>query len=447
MIKISEYAFFAGVAIAVAGAIGGCSSSSSSSPNLVASAAGESCSRTSDCASGLVCIDDECVAKGTTVVNDAGEVIGPDGGIVVVTPDSSVVVPPPAAEAGVVVPPEAAPPPRLSVQGEYCMSSGDCATGLICIPNSPYGGSGVCDQASYGLTASGKTCSGECNMAADCCELPLNTVINGTAVKTCQDILNVVLTGNTTQCTQSPSPTSPIGMGCFYYATYCSSCSTGSTWACTKNQCVYNASCQNSGIALNGCPAVTRTGRALPSTNCDTMSNTCKAAATTGTCVSMDSECDTKATADSSVTCRGGDCTCYQQACYLKCAQDLDCRQGYTCNTTLKLCQQTPGCSTNADCAASTQVSSAQCVSGTCKVPCTSDHQCSPSGLLSQQVFSTVFSGTVCGSDGYCDKLGCSADSDCQNSSSNPGGNTVHLFCVTPPTVATAPVYQSAITN
>jgi hypothetical protein len=444
MMKISGYAFFAGAAIAVAAAMGGCSSSSSS-PGSALSADGESCSRSSDCGSGLVCIQDTCVTKGT-VINDAGQVIGVDGGVVAPpVPDGSVVVTTPDGSV-VIVPAEAAPPPRLSAQGEYCMTASDCATGLICVPNSPvYGGSGVCDLATFGLTPSGKTCSGECNMAADCCQLPIGTSVGNTAVKTCEDILNVVLTGNTTQCTQAPSPTSAVGIGCFLYSTYCSSCATGSTWACTKSQCVYNASCQNSGVELNGCPSMTRTGRAL-NTNCDVPSNTCKPAAVAGACVSMDSECDTKPTSDTSYTCRGGDCTCYQTGCYLKCSSDLNCRQGYNCNTTTKLCTQTAGCSTNADCAASTAVVTAQCVTGQCKIPCATDHQCSSSGLIKSQ-FAASFGGQVCGADHFCATLGCANDTDCQNSGSNPGGNTVHLFCVTPPAATTTPVFQSAITN
>ncbi len=442
MMKISGYAFFAGAALAVTAALGGCSSSSNS-PATVASAEGESCSRTADCSSNLVCIDDTCVPKGTIVVNDAGQVIGSDGGVVTPpVPDGSVTVVTPDGSIAV-VPVEAAPPPRLSALGEYCMGAGDCAIGLVCTPNSPYGGSGVCDLANYGQTATGKTCSGECNTAADCCELPLNTTVGSTAVKTCQDILNVVLTGNTNQCTTSPAPTSAIGIGCFLYSTYCSSCATSTTWSCTKNQCVYNASCQNSGVELNGCPAMTRTGRSL-TTNCDTMSSTCKATVV-GTCT-MDSDCDTKPTTDSAITCRGGDCTCYQQGCYLKCASDLDCHQGYSCNTGTRLCTQTAGCSTNADCATSTNVVTAQCITGQCKVPCKTDHQCGASGAVTNY-FSSTFTGSVCGTDGFCDKLGCSADADCENSGSNPGGSNLHLFCVTPPAPSTTAVFQSAVTN
>ena len=446
MMKISGYAFFAGAAIAAVAAMGGCSSSSSGSPASAGSAEGESCSRSSDCNSGLVCIEDTCVTKGTVITNDAGQVIGPDGGVVAPppVPDGSVAVTQPDGSV-VVIPAEAAPPPRLSALGEYCASASDCVTGLICVPNSPvYGGVGVCDVANYGLAPSGKTCTGECNVAADCCQLPLNTTVGNTAVKTCEDIYNLVLTGNTQQCSGA-GPTTAIGIGCFLYSTYCSSCATGTTWACTKNQCVYNASCQNSGVELSGCPSMTRTGRTL-NTNCDVTSNTCKPATVAGSCV-MDADCDTKPTTDTAYTCRGGDCTCYQQACYLKCTSDLNCHQGFSCNTTTKLCTQTAACSTNGDCATSTGVVTAQCVTGQCKIPCATDHQCGSSGLIKNQLQTTTFGGSVCGSDHFCAPLGCASDPDCQNSGSNPGGNSVHLFCVTPTPPTTVAVFQSAITN
>ncbi len=445
MMKISGYAFFACAALSVAAWLGGCSSSST--PASVTSAEGESCSRTADCASGLACIDDTCVPKGTAV-EDGGMMIGVDGGVVTPTPDGGVVVI--IIDGGtVVVQAEAAPPPRPSQIGELCRTGSDCAMGLVCSSTYAYGGTGVCDVASYGLTPTGKTCTGECNTAADCCELPLNTSVGGTAVKTCQDIFNLILTGNTTQCTTAPIPSaaSSVGVGCFLYATYCSSCATSNTWSCTKSQCVYAATCQNSGVELSGCPSVTRTGRAL-STNCNAAKgNTCTPAATVGICT-MDSECDTKPTTDTAVTCRGGDCTCYQQGCYIKCASDLDCTQGYSCNATTKLCTKNAGCSTNADCAESTGIVTSECVAGTgqCKTPCTSDHECGPSGVMTGY-YASDFSGQVCGADGFCDDLGCSSDADCENSSTNPGGNTVHLFCVTPPATTTAPVFQSAITN
>jgi hypothetical protein len=438
MIKITGITLFVGAALAAASALGGCSSSSSS-PGLAVSAEGESCTRTSDCANDLACIANTCLAKGSTV-SDGGVIIGPDGGVM--TPPQN------GPDSGPAPVPEAAAPPRVSALGEGCQVTADCAGGLVCIPSSPYGGPGICDLASYGLTPTGKTCSGECNTGADCCELPTNVgTIGTTAVHTCQDILTAVLLGNMTQCTQSPTAALAVGIGCFYYATYCSTCAANNIWSCTNNQCVYNHSCQNSGNVLNGCPSETRTNHATPTTNCDTMSNTCKAAAQVGTC-SADADCDGKLTNDNvALTCRGGDCTCYQQACYVKCAGDLDCRQGYHCDAAAtKLCVQNTTCSTDADCTVSTGSANAKCSMGTCKTTCKSDHDCGASGAI-HNAFVNNFAGEVCGADGFCDPLGCSGDSDCQNAGSNPGGSALHLFCVTKATTPGAPVVQSAITN
>jgi hypothetical protein len=425
MIKFSGLSLLAGAAVALGVSIGGCSSSSNNSSSGPLSAAGESCSRTADCGSGLVCVENTCVAKGTTTINDAGVVIGADGGVVVV--DSGTVVP------------EAAPP-RLSAIGESCLTAADCAQGLTCIPSSPYGGGGICDVSSFGLTPTGKSCTGECNAPADCCELPLNSSVNGTPVHNCQDILTVVLNNDTSACAASPAPASSIGVGCFLYSTYCAqNCSTN--WSCTANQCSYKGTCSNSGVAFNGCPAVTRTGHGLPST-CNTQSNTCAAPTTVGVC-NADTDCEGKATNDTGITCHGNNCTCFKQGCYVKCGSDLDCHTGYSCNTTTKLCTENAACSTDADCALSTNVSNAKCSMGTCKVPCTNDHQCSGSGQVNNNYLSG-FGGQVCGSDGFCAELGCSSDADCQNAGT-PG--TVHFLCVTPTTTPAVPGVQSAITN
>lgn len=431
MTKFSGIACLAGAAMAIGVSLGGCSSSSGS-PVAVPSAAGESCARTADCGSGLVCIGDTCVAKGTTL--DAG------GSMTTVTPDSGAAA---AMDAGTPVP-EAAPP-RLGSIGESCLTQADCTQGLACVPFSPYGGGGVCDLGSYGLTPSGKTCSGECNAATDCCQLPLNTTVGATSVKNCQDILTLVLSNDAAVCTASPAPaaSSAVGVGCFLYATYCSA--TCANWSCTSNQCVYNAGCQNSGVELNGCPSVTRTGRSLNAPVCDTTAHTCKPTPTLGVC-NMDSDCDGKGTNDAAGTCRGGDCTCYQQGCYFSCTSDLNCHQGYSCNAATKLCTLNAKCSLDADCAASTEVANAKCSMGACKVPCTDDHQCGGSGAFTSPYLS-AFGGEVCGADGFCDPIGCQGDSDCQNSASNPGGNAVHLFCATPPVSPATTVVTSAVTN
>jgi hypothetical protein len=425
-------ALVAGVVVAP---IGGCSSSSGS-PAPLLSAEGESCARTADCASGLVCVADSCVPRGTT-----GPAAAVDAAVVVVSEAGA-----PAAagtpQGGV---PEAAPPARTGALGESCAISSDCGTGLVCVPSAS-GVGGVCDLSSYGLTPTGKTCSGECAKGADCCELPLSTTIGTVAVKTCQDVLALVLAGNTTQCA-SAVPDSNVGVGCFVYATYCSTCATGNIWSCNAGQCVYSGTCQNSGVELGGCPSETRTGRPL-SPFCDTTAGKCQLSPR-GIC-NTSTDCDQKGTTDGAGTCRGGDCTCYQGGCYFSCASTLDCGQGTSCNIAMKLCLQGGTCSSDAQCASQLGVVNAKCAGGSCKVSCTSDRECSSSGLLPNPGSDAgSFGGKVCGGDGFCQDLGCATDADCQelDHNMNPGGSTLNYFCVTPSASAPAPVPASAITN
>jgi hypothetical protein len=421
------------VAIA-AGALFGCSSTSGSPP-LALSAEGESCARTADCVSGLVCIGETCVTKGSS---------GPvalDGGVVFAREASA-----PAAAAGVEGgASDAATPSPASGRGEACSGTNDCGAGLVCVASAS-GVGGTCDVASYGLAASGKTCSGECATGADCCELPLGTSVGTVAVRTCQDILTVVLGGSATQCA-SATPSSDVGVGCFLYATYCSTCAARNVWSCSGGQCVYGGTCQSSGVQLGGCPGATRTGRPL-SSFCDTAAGKCQAVAL-GVC-NVSGDCEQKASSDGAGTCRGGDCTCYEGSCYIACASTLDCAQGYACNTATKLCTQGGTCSSDAQCAVQLGVLNAKCVGGGCKVSCTSDRQCSGSGLLpGPSGDAGSFGGKVCGGDGFCQDLGCATDADCQerNHNMNPDASTVNYFCVTPPAAPVAPVLASAITD
>ncbi len=426
---------FAGAAFAVAAIIAGCSSSSGSPAAGVLGGAGESCTRTADCGSGLACIADVCAIKASTggSVADGGVVFAVDAGAGVTGVDGGGA-------------PEAAPPPRVSDVGESCSSTHDCGAGLVCVPSGS-GPGGTCDLASYGLTPTGKTCSGECATGADCCELPLGTTIGAVAVKTCQDILSLVLMGNTTQCT-SVDPASNIGVGCFVYSIYCATCATSNVWSCTGNQCVFNLPCQTSGVELGGCPAETRTGRTLQ-TFCDTLGTKQCNLAPRGIC-NTGADCDGKGTTDGAGTCRGGDCACYQSGCYTSCASTLDCRQGYGCDATSKVCTKNGVCSSDAQCADQTGVVDAKCVGGACKLPCTSDRECGGSGLLGSSANDAgAFVGKVCGADGFCDDLGCATDADCQQQghNMNPDGGAVNYFCVTPPPAMASPSVASAITN
>ena len=398
----------AGMAAAIALVAMGCGSSSSGAQP---SGLGESCTRTSDCQSGLVCVADTCFARAPAI--DAGAEAG---------------------EAGLTT----SAGPELGQIGEACQTSRDCASPLACVVS---GGSSVCDIVSYGLTPGGKTCSGECETAADCCELPVDALPEVVVLddagfetgiaepRTCQDILQLMLGGNAAICTAGRPLTTNAQRGCFYYQTYCTCAAT--TWTCTaSSQCAYAGPCLQTGTqnTLGGCPTETRTGRALTPT-CGA-ANTCQ----TGGCT-KDADCEGTAVTDvSGATCRGGDCTCNGGACYIACTKYIDCQAGYACNTTTKVCSPTV-CMTNSDCVSQTGEVRAQCQAGACKLPCTTDHDCSPSGDLTG---TGTFNGTVCGSAGICVPFGCTSDADCDTGS-------VHTFCVTP--AATTSTARSAITN
>jgi hypothetical protein len=430
MSKGPGFMFFVGAALVVGASIEGCRGTNNPSPEALGGA-GESCTKTADCASGLACIGDVCVSKASIAANasDGGVIYAPEGGAVVVVSDGGGAA-------------EAAPSARVSDLGESCSSSRDCAAGLVCIP-ALSGTGGTCDLASYGLKPTGKTCSGECVTGADCCELPVG--ILGPAIKTCQDVLTNVLMGNSAQCA-SADPSSPLGGNCFLYSTYCATCATKNVWSCTGNQCVYDLPCTNTGVAPD-CPSETRTGRAL-SPFCDVVAGKCPSTPR-GVCNSS-GDCDGQVSADSAGSCVGGDCSCFQGACYISCASTLDCRQGYSCDATSKVCMQNGVCSSDAQCADQTGVVDAKCASGACKLPCMSDRECGASGLLrSPSSDAGGFGGKVCGSDGFCDDLGCASDADCQelNHNMNPGSNAVNFFCATPPVTPVIPAPASAITN
>jgi hypothetical protein len=131
--------------------------------------------------------------------------------------------------------------------------------------------------------------------------------------------------------------------------------------------------------------------------------------------------------------------------CYFSCASTLDCPQGYGCDTATKLCKPNGTCGSDAQCAAQTGIVNAKCVSGSCKEPCTTDHDCSGSGLVPS---GTGYGGKICGSDGFCQEVGCTTDADCQEFSHNmnPGSSTLNYFCATPP-APPPPTPISAITN
>jgi hypothetical protein len=410
--KIRGHFLFAviGIALAFGAALAACGSSSSNPGTF--SGLGQSCTKTSDCSGVLVCLSNACFMP--TVTPDAGT--NGDAG------DAA------AAQTG----------PHLGAIGEACQTSKDCSSGLDCIVSAA---GSVCDLVSYGLVATGKTCSGECSTLADCCEVPVglgSLYYQSDAgagyvllpIHGCQDLLTV-LGGDATVCnTLDGGPgatfyTSYTKQACFDYQAYCTC--AANTWACTNSHCQYMAPCsQNSSTgSLGGCPTYTRSGES--GGTCNLMTSSCQPAS-----CAPGSDCDGKAVADTpGATCAGGDCTCAQAGCYLKCAKDLDCRAGYTCDTTTSLCAQAK-CTTNSNCVTQTGDVRAQCSAGACKIPCTTDHDCGASG----DIPGTAFSQQVCGTGNFCQPLGCTSDSDCVSSE-------VHVFCATPSPATD----QSAITN
>lgn len=426
---LRSIATIASVAFSLA-MINACSDDDKAAP-LTPSKRGESCVRTSDCENGLACINNVCGGGGTGGEGGGGGAGGgtplPDGGVAPM-PDGSVT-----------------PAPRLSKLRDSCDSTLDCEPGLVCVNVNNNFASGVCDLANFGLTPTGKTCGGECNTPTDCCQLPhgLNLSIpNGggsVSVHNCQDILQRILSGNAqTACASGspPAPGSDVGIGCFYYQTYCSPGCTAATWSCTANRCIFAGSCTvNQANQFGGCPSQSRAGTGLV-TSCDLIANRCQGQ--TSGCTS-DAQCgDGEPIVDRPSTCRGGDCTCYNKSCYLKCSEDLDCEQGFSCDSSIRLCVRNPGCTTNAQCADRLSNVRAECKDGACRVPCTVDRDCSPSGAIP----GASFNGNVC-VNGGCQDLGCSTDDDCPGF----GSGSVHNFCVTPTPAGTTKVAKSAITN
>jgi len=366
----------------------------------VLSRQGESCGRTADCAANLVCIQQTCVPEGTG--NDAG------------TP----------------------PGPRLGQRGESCQTVSDCVAGLTCVLRSNASG-GVCDVADYGLTPSGKSCAGECAAAEDCCELPPNGVVYvhptmGTSTaRSCADIV-AALGGALSVCTPAPAATSLLNPLCFYHATYCTC--AANLWACEMNRCVYSAPCQTASGSnlINGCPGAVRTGRLHPS--CDATSSRCQTPASSQ--CTTDASCVGLTVAELDDTCSTNECACVQGACYRKCNEELDCPSRYKCDMTEEVCVQETSCTSNVECVTQLNDVKAECREGKCVEPCSTDHECSGSGLVTG---GGAFLDSVCSDKQICEPLGCNSHNEC-------GAGTARTFCV-PVNPATTPTYRSALTD
>jgi hypothetical protein len=326
------------------------------------------------------------------------------------------------------------PLPTLGQRGESCQSVRDCADGLSCFPRAGSSG-GICDRKDYGLTPTGKACTGECATADDCCELPPNVVIDDpvnqvfSSVSSCAEI--VQLLGDVKACDTTPAPAKDAA--CFYYKTYCT-CAKN-TWACTDNACVYSAKCTLDGNVFNGCPTRTRTGIGTGAGVCDTKAGKCQGGPSGCTAAS---DCENDAIVDDPAhTCAPDECACVQSKCYRKCNEDLDCPVHYTCDGKTTVCTAQPACTTDTQCARSLADIRGACKDGKCVLPCTSDHDCSPSGAAQG---GGAFNAQVCGKDDVCVALGCASDDECQT------GNGVKQFCVDAKP-APAGAVRSAITD
>jgi hypothetical protein len=379
------------------------SAGSSTIPAPVLGGEGESCTRAADCAADLHCFNQRCTKSG-----EAGA--GGQGG------------------EGSTNPP---PTLRLAQQGETCTLSSDCDSGLVCLPGGQgfvgEGFVGVCSVASAGITPTGSDCHAECTADTDCCELP-PSLLTALDIKSCADLSDLL---SNVDCGD------PGGFAeeCFVEATYCQC--TSSTWKCSGDgQCVYNLACSNDGLTTDGCATVSRSDKTLVATCNDSK---CELAAVDPTCT-RDSDCEGKGVADDGAdTCSTDECTCFKAdgECYRKCAVDLDCRSGSTCDTKTHVCMAAAECTEDLNCQQKNQNVNSVCdtIEGLCKTKCTNDLECNVNltGDLTQ----------VCGSDHVCAPIGCTQDSDCTTTTDPP----VHMFCTTQLTVSEAAGPESAVTG
>lgn len=386
---------------------------------------GDSCTRSADCGAGLRCIGNVCGAA--TPASDGGAVgLGGEGEDCGSRSDC-------APELGCFEGRCTSAPgvgPRLGKRGETCQVPSDCEAGLTCVNVATNGGFGttvqsICDVADYPFEPTGKTCSSECRAASDCCQLP--TTVHENDVRSCA-ALDSVLSGVDCATTLDEEQL----RRCFNRTVYCQ-CNP-MPWTCDAGRCTYAAACTTNGSQRGGCPGRSRANFGL-TTSCNVATGKC--GVPVATCAS-DAACVTlPVTDDPFDTCTAGECTCYQgTSCLRRCADDLDCAAGTTCDPTSHVCLDAAQCDTDARCAQLTGDVTARCSEGKCRVPCTSDQQCGGSG-----VGPGFFSGTVCAPTGFCEPLGCGSDAECT------GNGGVRLFCDTPPAATAANLAHSAITS
>jgi hypothetical protein len=371
---------------------------------------GESCTRRADCDTGLMCFDRVCMT--------AAPVTPADGGAT-------------NSSAG--------------VRGETCMTNADCSTTLVCIPNPTNQSIGVCDVANYSITSpGGKSCSAECKVDLDCCELPIGE--SGVAAdagtvnyNSCADLKKALNQADPSGCEVDTAAS--LSRECFLFKTYCD-CANNNPWKCNAGSCGYIKACTGNGEVIKGCPVQTRTGAPTIST-CNAATLTCSTSIKAG-CATND-DCLGAVIADvAGEKCVSGECVCATDrgACYRKCNVELDCAQHYSCDATKFVCTLSGECTTDLDCIQKSGDVTSVCAkaTNTCRKPCVIDQDCGPSGVAG-----TKFKNLVCGADGYCaDITGqCASDSDCAATAAN--GQLVKKFCVATTTAATV-TYASAIT-
>jgi hypothetical protein len=453
---------FVGTLLAVSAALVACGDGNDSDPDdsggapaepVVKSGAGESCTRTDDCAKNLACYNLVCVvdptptagtgggggsggSSGGTGGGSGGTNANPgrlsgDGESCTKTSDCEAGLscfnlrcleqPAPDGEGGE----QNVPTPVLGGLGETCVLTSDCQSGLICLPGGSVGAVGTCSARDSGTEASGMTCAAECAEDEDCCELPIeeHTTLG---VKSCTELEAIL---EAVDCAASVDPVEL--RGCFALAAYCAC--EDDPWSCEDGSCVYEADCSASGVVPGGCPERTRSGALLIS-SCDLSgSEKCRMAAA----CSEDEDCTSLGVSDDgSDVCAEGECTCHEGACLRKCDRDLDCASGKICDDDSEVCVPSGTCTSDATCQRLSGDFRAVCSdSGQCTVTCQADIECN--GLVNGQL------QRVC-TDGICQGLGCRSDDECELAT-DPLGSRRRMFCAEP--VTSAAMASSAITD
>ncbi len=388
------------------------------------SQAGQSCVRTADCADGLSCIANVCYKTPPVTGGEGGEPSTPVGPVLGGEGESCTSHLDCAAPLGCFnnrctdtassgdggEPGTSAPGVTLGSRGESCAVNGDCSKGLVCVPTAAIAGTGVCDFSDYGIEPNGMTCSGECLADSDCYQLPI--ALHTATVKSCEDIADAI-SANAYDCA---APVPAAKTLCFEQATYCGYKTTSKTWTCDDNHaCVYNTACvvAAGSDVPTGCPSVSRL-RSLAALTCNPDTLKCVGPTAAAGCTT-DAKCEGKQVFDSLIgdLCTAGECTCYagNKQCYRKCARDIDCGAGQTCDTKKsKLCIPSAACDTDAQCAVANGNVAYKCKqdTNTCAEACDTDRDCSGSGI------NTPFNGRVC-VDKFCQSVAadCSETTQC----------------------------------